>query len=134
MAIKPGAVFWPLPTDDVPRPHPWIVISSVAGGKVLTVNITDEENCIGSPCVLEIGEHESVTKRSVIFYRLFRERDAVALEKALVKKIGINHCADVSPALLARIVAGMKASGDVRNAIKVKYGFMAAKKQPESPF
>lgn len=134
MAIKPGAVFWPLPTADVPRPHPWIVISEVVDGKVLTVNITDEDNCPGSPCILEIGEHQSVTKRSAIYYKLFRERDALALEKALAKKIGINLCPDVSPALLARIITGMKASREVRDAVKIQYGLMVAKKQPDTPF
>ena len=38
---------------------------------------------------------------------------------------------DLSPALLARVVAGLKATGDLKDEIKVKYGFIP--KQTASP-
>lgn len=132
--IKPGVVFWPLASDEVPEPHPWVVLSGVVEENVLTVNITDQVNYPTSTCVLEIGEHECVIKRSVVYYPLFRTRKAHAMGVALARKTGLHHCADLSPALLTRMVAGMRACPDVRDSVKEKYGFIPPKPKSAHPF
>lgn len=133
VVIKPGVIFWPLPTEETPKPHPWIVISQPVNGKVLTVNITDECHCPDSPCVLEIAEHVCVTKRSVIHYILFKERDAQQMSRALTRGTGLNICDDVSPDMLRRVIYGMKKTAFVRDSIKIKYGIIP-KPTSEPPF
>ena len=132
--VGPGVVFWPLPTEQVPEPHPWVVISGIVAGKVLTVNVTDRRNCPNSPCFLEVREHECITIPSAIFYGLFRERDASLMGRALARGTGLNHCSNLSPELLTRIITGFKACKDVRNSIKVKYGFIPAEPSSRHPF
>lgn len=134
VSIGPGVVFWPRPTKEAPQPHPRFVISDIVSGKVLTVNITDKAKHPELCCVLEIKEHESVTKRSAVFFQLFREFDAVQLARVIAEGKDVRKGKDLDPQLLARIVAGFKSDKNVRDSIKVKYGFLPSNPALKKPF
>ena len=116
-------MFWPYPTDACPKPHPWVVVSCTVRGMVLLVNVTDEENYPESPCKIAIGEHPDVIKPSVIKYPEATEMPEREMKSTISRGINVRHCADVTPALLAKILAGVRSCGDMDPVLKRKYGF-----------
>lgn len=122
MALKPGVVFWALPTEEVPKPHPWVVISEVVDGLVMTVNITDRSTCPDQTCLVEIGEHERVYKPSAIWFQMCRPREAAALEKVLLKKAGMVKCENATEAFLKRIIFGFRTCPHIKDLVKDKFG------------
>jgi hypothetical protein len=106
----PGTVFQVIPEGGN---HFWIVVSTVRNGLVLAVNITDIRNCPDSPCVIEVGEHPAVTKRSVVFYRKAREFDAGKIDLFLAGGTQLRQLPDCSADLLARIIQGAKVADDL---------------------
>jgi hypothetical protein len=58
-------------TFRVPNQHPWIVVSDPKkhpDGHCLVINITDPGNYSAEPPLLQPGDHESITKASVLYY------------------------------------------------------------------
>jgi hypothetical protein len=130
VSIHPGVVFWGK-SDSGKRPHPRIVVSGIVIGKVLTVNFTDWENFPNSPCIVEKTEHSCLRKKSAIWYNKPLELDAALLGALLAQNRPDIACyPNLSPALLARVVAGLKASGEITEELKEKYGFIPKKSSP----
>jgi len=63
--LKVGSTLF-IPGDD----HLWIVIGIAedSPAKALLVNVTDIENVEDYSCILELGDHHRVTKRSAVNY------------------------------------------------------------------
>jgi hypothetical protein len=103
----PGTVFRPNTEPDF---HRWVIISMEYRGRVLMVNITDREKLRDHSCLIDVGEHDSITKPSAVFYKKAMAMPAKGVSEALAKGEGItiyNPCGD---ALLRRIVESAKRS------------------------
>ena len=133
--IWQGMVFWAKPGDaGTKRPHPRIVISNPVNGKVLTVNFTDYSKHPLSTCVVEKPEHSCLYKKSCVFYACPIEMEIQWLGKIFAdNRPDIERHPDLSPALLARVIAGLIATGDMLEDVKQKYGFIS-KTKPQPPF
>jgi hypothetical protein len=93
--------------------HLWAIISDPdANGSFAAANLTDFENNAGDTnCIIEVGEHPYVTKRSVIKYgdaRLFTE---VKLQQAEAGRLLVKR-QPLSGVLLAKIQNGALTSDD----------------------
>lgn len=106
----PGTVFQVIPEGGN---HFWAVISAARNGLVLAVNITDIKHSPDSPCVIEVGEHPAVTKRSAVFYRKAREFEAERIDEFIAGGVQLRQLPDCSAALLARIIQGAKVADDL---------------------
>ena len=106
----PGTAFQVIPEGGN---HFWVLISPVKNGRVLAVNITDVEHCPDSPCVLEIGDHPAITKRSVLYYRQAREFEAAKIDTLIAGGVQVRKLADCSNAVLARMIQGAKVADDL---------------------
>ena len=105
----PGLVFQMNPPDGN---HVWIVISDEVGGCVLTVNVTDIAHYPDSPCVLQIGDHPAITKRSAIAYRRAKARPARRIDECIAEGT-LRRLSNCSPDLLARIIEGARQADDL---------------------
>lgn len=85
--------------------HPHVVISDPdAEGRVVVVNISHHEDNRDQSCVIEIGEHPLIIKKSVVLYKataVFTPEQQRDFERYATK-----HHEKVSDALLERIVEG----------------------------
>lgn len=72
------------------------------------VNITDRATCKDHSCLIDVGDHESITKPSAVFYKkaLLQPYAGVKRALALGAKAGLTIYADCSAELLARIIDG----------------------------
>jgi hypothetical protein len=104
---SPGTAFWP------EGAHPWVVISRTIKGRVLAVNITDEDHCPDSPCKLKVGDHPCIKKPSAIYYRKAREFDAAKIDRELSSGKTTKKLAPCSTELLSRIIRGAKHADDL---------------------
>jgi len=96
-----GTVFQPLAEDM----HPWFIISDEKNGKVLAVNVTDFHKCPDSPCVLNVGDHESIVKKSAVHYYYSQVYAVKKLQKDLVKYCTVFKT-PCSKEVMGRIIAG----------------------------
>jgi hypothetical protein len=120
--IRPGVVFWPYPTNECPKPHPWIVVSGVVQGSVLLVNLTASENHEESPCHLPAGCHPAITKPSAVNYSEAMEAREKGMRITLGRGVIARHYPDLRPELLACVIDGLRASRDMDPRLKRKYG------------
>jgi hypothetical protein len=104
-----------------------VIISHIVGGKVLAVNFTSFEHYPTSTCPVAVGDHECISKASVVYYPRFMEIEAKNMGLVLARGEGVSHCKDVTSDLLKRIKHGMAICPDVREAIKEKYGIIPPK-------
>ena len=131
--IKPGVVFWPSGlTDD--KTHPWFVISVIVEGRVLCVNATDFDHYSESTCVLDVSDHECITKKSSIYYSQYERFDARKLALELAKSTLLMHKPDLRSDVLAKIIEGAKSTKDMTDAIKIKYGLIKPKSDVIRPY
>lgn len=133
VAIVPGTAFWPRPTDDCEKPHPWVVLA-VANGVALAVNLTDQSKHPELNVIVEKTEYAPLTKRSAAWFQKFQEIPTVLMGKELTSGEKTVHLQDVSSGLLTRLFEGLKADRNVRDAIKIKYGFLPANPTLKKPF
>lgn len=106
---QPGTIFQ-LKGDGY---HLWVVASKVKNGKILAINVTDEQHCPDSPCKIQLGEHPSISKPSVAYYRKAREFSAAAIDRELQLGAAVVAHAVCSPQLLQKIVEGAFKANDL---------------------
>ncbi|MCA6069855.1 MAG: hypothetical protein LE180_01865 [Endomicrobium sp.] len=106
-----GKAFWKL--DESEKRHLYFVLSEPnMDNIVLVVNATDVLNvpaCHDKSCVLDIGEHRAITKKSVVYYRVSKEFRASEILLELSKKELILEV-DLSTPTLLKIQNGAKNS------------------------
>lgn len=90
---------------------------------VLILNITDLENYPESPCRLDVGDHESITKPSVIKYPDADQAPVRSMSVTLGRGVIVKHWPNLKQSVLAKVVAGIKTCGDMDPVLKRKYGF-----------
>jgi hypothetical protein len=93
-------------------PHFFIVISDPAnnGGAFIIVNITGDRFMAGEECILNIGDHPWITKKSYLMFSNALEitpAHAIKLNK-LIEQKKIKPQPSVSPSVLGRIVEAAK--------------------------
>ncbi|ACM27542.1 conserved hypothetical protein [Rhizobium rhizogenes K84] len=120
MVIKSGTLLIPSgPSHDPDRKHLFVVCTDpCAAGNQLIVPISGYSNslCDGT-CILEIGEHEFLTKRSYAFYRQSRIESVMTLDNGLNTGVFIPK-ANMEHAVFVRIVGGICASPQTSRKIK----------------
>jgi hypothetical protein len=87
---------------------------------VFVVNVTDVLNipaCYDKSCVLDIGEHRAITKKSVVYYYASREFRASEILPELNKKELMPEV-DLSTPTLLKIQNGAKISKLLPNKLK----------------
>jgi len=79
--------------------------------KVLVVNITDINNPAGkdTSCILNVGDHPKITKKSVAYYKKAMEMSASVILKKLQTK-DLNQIEDLSKQILKKMQDGAKQS------------------------
>jgi hypothetical protein len=105
--LELGKTFKILGHDD----HLWMVITDPKRNPdvVVLVNFTGWQIIHDKTCVVEIGEHEFITKRSVVYYPEPLFKKLATLQKD--DKYGLlQYRADLSSELLKRIQLGALAS------------------------
>ena len=98
--------------------HLWVVISNPApdDGSVIIVNFTswhehiENDKTCDETCIMEVGDHPSITHRTVIYYAKIRDVAAAHQEVMLKNPQMAPAGAPVSNALLRRIQDGALAS------------------------
>lgn len=110
---KGDTFIFPLNAPTWGKEHLWAIISDPdSNGSFAAANLSDFENNAGDiNCIVEVGDHPYVTKRSIIRYmdaQLFNEIKLQQLEagRVLVKNQPLSH------GLLARIQNGAIDSDD----------------------
>lgn len=97
--MKPGDVFH-LP--DFMGGHINFVLEVLPDGSVITCNFTDFLYHPDHTCVVEIGEHSSITKKSVVHFRK-AEYCASGMAVEALERLIDSYKPSLHPDLLARI-------------------------------
>lgn len=106
--------------------HLWIVVTCPdKSGKAIIVNITGQQTHSDKTTILNVGDHQFITKASVVFYADSREGDAVAMCQALNRGMATSH-QPCSAAFLTKVQAGILASP--QTPPKIKTAFQQAQK------
>ena len=102
--MYPGLTYWDF--------HPWFVVTLPnSDGEVLVVNATEwAADFPDQACIIEAGEHEMITKRSVIFYQKARLYTVQTVVGSLKNKYWTPGDAEAPDALIERIREGAKRS------------------------
>ena len=125
--MTPGSTFKIL--GDGADDHLWMIISDPCPktGKQVLVNLTGWQRVFDQTCIVEIGEHPYVRKRSLIYYpkpRLYPPTYIDKLNNAGLLKIR----EPLSPDLLKRIQRGSIASPHFpigpKQIMKAQYGHL----------
>jgi len=114
-SFRKGDTYWGPLKRSTSIPHLWIILSdpSSADGKFVAANVTDFENNQGdTTCVLEIGEHPCITKRSVINYSDAQTVDESSLQR-LERSGYVEKRQPLTGHLLAKVQEGALKSDDM---------------------
>jgi hypothetical protein len=98
--MKPGDTFY-LP--DYAGGHINFVLEVVADGSVITCNFTDYANHSDKTCIVEIGEHPKITKKSAVNFRKADHCECGEPLEALERLIGNKYLEPLDAGLLAKI-------------------------------
>ena len=87
--------------------------------RVLVVNITDINNPAGidTSCVLDVGDHPKITKKSVVYYKEAKDMIASAILKQLQTK-DLEQIEDLSKQTLRKMQDGAKKSIFLQTKLK----------------
>ena len=105
-----GAAFQLKGTPD-DRFHIWVIVGE-KNGKALAINITDECWSPDSTCKFSAGEHPSITKSSVVFYKKARIFSSAAVAAELASGTSVRRFQDFPDAILNKIKAGAICAND----------------------
>jgi hypothetical protein len=118
--MKAGDVFH-LP--DWAGGHINVALEVCADGSVITCNFTDYATHSDWTCIIEVGEHPSITKKSVVNYRQAQYCESGTAVEALERLID-SRKQPLSPELLARIRQGAldspRTSDKIKDALRPK--------------
>src|SRR5438477_10864490 len=108
--MNAGDVFYFLGPEQ-PFPHPWTIISApeLDAENVVIVNFTELRDYKDQSCIVQPGEHPTITKPSCINYPKARLLTNAQLENAKRLK-ALELVAPLSPELLERIRIGAMCS------------------------
>jgi len=125
-SFQKGDTYWGPLKRSTSIPHLWIILTdpSRADGKSVAANVTDFQNNQGdTTCVLDVGDHPRITKRSVINYNDAQMVDESKLQEAERSKY-IVKCEPATERLLAKVQEGALTSDDMnpRLAERVRIG------------
>lgn len=97
------------PTPEYPDTFHLYIIISIVDTKALIVNVTTKKVGSDVSCVLQVGDHDFITRESVINYGDAKIPEIDNLKSAIDKKI-LKPQKPVTDDLLIRIVNGAKIS------------------------
>jgi hypothetical protein len=105
--------------------HLWVLITKAdpTSGEAIMVNITTRRAHSDATTILNVGDHRFIKNESVVYYADARLVDPANLDAAVARGAGSAH-ASFSPAVLARIQAGVE--GSRQTPKKIKEAFRAA--------
>lgn len=113
-----SAILLKNPASPQNPPHLYFAITEPDdNGKVLLVNITENEEGRDQSCVLNPGEHPFIRKESVVNYREARLADTQKIEEAIQMRIAIPE-SDISNELLEKLRLGGKVSSFLKKDFK----------------
>ena len=115
MTVKAGSAFFVPSTGGFFNPagsHLFVALTDPdEKGDFISVSVMTLRGNLDQTCVLEVGDHEFVTRRSCVNYLQANKQYAVQTEKDLTSG-NCKPAADVKPELLARMRRGLLASGN----------------------
>lgn len=125
-SFQKGDTYWGPLKRSTSIPHLWVILTghSSTDGKSVAANVTAFKNNQGdTTCVLEIGEHPRIVKRSVINYNDAQLVDESSLQRLEVFGYIVKR-EPASQSLLAKIQEGALKSDDMdpRLAERVRVG------------
>jgi len=97
------------PTPEYPDTYHLYIIISIVDTKALFVNVTTKRVNSDASCVLQVGDHDFITRESVINYGDARIAEIDKLKDAIEKQI-IKPNKPVTDNLLNKIVKGARNS------------------------
>jgi hypothetical protein len=115
--VNGGDTYWHTdPSDD---PHLWIVLSEpkMNAEQVLLVNVTSYAAYKETCCELNVGDHQSIKHRSVVYYQGAKCETMLELG-ALKSKSWIRMDVPLAPSVLERVRKGAAES----KRMKLDYG------------
>lgn len=115
MPLKAGDTFYKTGTGGFGNPgggHLCVCLTSpCAKGDILTVTVQTYRPGFDTSCILDVGDHEFLTHKSIATYSHATKVGGTATEK-LVADGTYELKAPVNQAILNRLRDGLKASGD----------------------
>ncbi|MDR3306475.1 MAG: hypothetical protein LBS61_02205 [Endomicrobium sp.] len=103
-----GESFWC--NDNSGGEHLYFIISDPdSDNNVLVVNITEERNRSDKSCSLDVGDHPSIRKKSVVYYRKALELNESKIATKILNKIYRNDI-KLTDVILKKIQDGAKKS------------------------
>jgi hypothetical protein len=103
-------------------PHLFIVISDPEkhNGTFIIVNVTGDRFMAGEECILTIGDHPRITKKSYLMFSNALEITPIHAKKLnkLIEQNKIKPQPSVSPEVLERIIAAAKISTTITENFK----------------
>jgi hypothetical protein len=118
--MKPGDTFH---LADFAGGHINFVLEVFPDGSVITCNFTDYSNHSDKTCVVEVGEHPNITKKSIVNFPKAHHCEAGAPMEALARLIQ-GYKKSLSPELLARIrqaaLVSPRTADKIKEALKQK--------------
>lgn len=100
--------------------HTNFVLEIMSDGSVITCNFTDYDHHADKTCVIEVGDHPSITKRSVVNFRKAEHCECGDPMDALLRLIDQKYKEPISADLLARIRKAALESPYTSDKIKEK--------------
>ncbi len=106
--ITPGFAFLS-PTPEYPDTFHLYIIISIVDTKALIVNVTTKKASSDVSCVLQVGDHDFITRESVINYGDTKIPEIDNLKLAIDKEI-LKPQKPITDDLLSRILKGARNS------------------------
>jgi hypothetical protein len=133
VVIKPGVVFWPLGAVG-DKTHPWVVLSCSVAGCVLAANLSDYIHDPSAECVLKPADHSCLRKPSFVYFAKAVEMPSKNMGHVLAEGKLVVHHADLTPAILSKVMAAAKSTRHISDRIKIKYGIIPPPQETGAPF
>ena len=124
MPLSVGDTFYLQARPDKPAHWCFVVGIDPERNKLYIVNMSEWIPTKEQTCIIEIGEHEKVTKKSTIEYRYGDSLNLTIIEED-IQKGQIKTSSPASPVLLNKILVGIKKTifldGKIKQRLKTLY-------------
>ena len=97
------------PTPEYPNTFHLYIIISIVDTKAIIVNVTKKKSGKDASCVLQVGDHDFITRKSVINYGDARMPEINNIKLAIDKRV-LKPQKPVTDDLLIRILKGARNS------------------------